>query len=86
MAKYVIENVHIHSLNMLNFVCIAGFDFEKALENAKLTILELIVLQISFSPSQPWCREDQEIPLKRFFDSSWPIFLLFLVTEKTSLF
>ena len=44
MAKHVIENVHVHSLNMLNFVCIVGFDFEKALENAKLAILELLVL------------------------------------------
>ena len=65
MAKHVIENVHVHSLNMLNFVCIVGFDFEKALENAKLAILELLVLQISFFPFQPWCREDREISVKK---------------------
>ena len=57
----------MHSLNLLNFVCIVGFDVEKALENAKIAILERLVLQISFSPSQPWCRAGQEIPLKKMF-------------------
>ena len=49
----LLKNIPMYSLNLLNFVCIVGFDVEKALENAKLAILERLVLQISFSPSQP---------------------------------
>ena len=54
----LLKNIHTHSLNLLNFVCIVGFDAEIALENAKLAILERLVFQISFSPSQPWSSAD----------------------------
>ena len=57
----LLKNIPMYSLNLLNFVCIVGFDVEKARENDKLAILERQVLQISFSHSQPWCRADQEI-------------------------
>ena len=62
----LLKNIHIHSLNLLNFVCIVAFDVEAALENVKLAILERLVLQMSFSTSQTWCKADQEIPLKKF--------------------
>ena len=35
-----LKNIHIRSLNLLNFVCIVVTDVETALENAKLKTLE----------------------------------------------
>ena len=46
----LLKNVHIHSLNLLNFVCIILFNIETALENAKLAIIEQLQLQIFFAP------------------------------------
>lgn len=42
--------MNIHSSDMLNFVYIVMFDFETALENAKLAILERLELQIENFP------------------------------------
>ena len=39
---------------MWYFVCLAVSDVETALENSKLAILERLVLQILFVPSQLW--------------------------------
>ena len=50
----LLKNIHIHSLNFLNFVYISVFDVETALENAKLAILERLELDIFFFPSHPW--------------------------------
>ena len=48
----------MHILDLLNFAYIVVFDVETALDNAKLAILEGLVLQISFAPSQPrWVTE-----------------------------
>ena len=48
----------MHILDLLNFAYIVVFDVETALDNAKLAILEGLVLQISFAPSQPrWVAE-----------------------------
>ena len=54
----LLKSIHLHSLNLLNFVCIVGFNVKTALENAKLAILGGLVLQIFFTPSQPWCSTD----------------------------
>ena len=39
---------------MWYFACLAVSGVETALENSKLAILELLVLQILFAPSQLW--------------------------------
>ena len=42
----LLKNINVHSLNLLNFVCIVVFDVETAIQNAKLIILERLVLKI----------------------------------------
>ena len=44
--------IHMHSLNLLNFVYIVVFFVETAFENAKLVILGQLKLQIFFVLSQ----------------------------------
>ena len=46
-----LKNVRIHGLNLLNFVYVAVFDVEIAVENAKLAILQKIELQTLFTSS-----------------------------------
>ena len=41
----LLKNIHVHSLNLLNFDYLVVFDNEAALEYAKLAILEEIELQ-----------------------------------------
>ena len=41
----LLKNIHVHSLNLLNFDYLVVFDIEAALENSKLAILERIELQ-----------------------------------------
>ena len=51
MVKHILLKImNIHSSDMLNFVYIVMFDFETALENAKLAILERLELQIENFP------------------------------------
>ena len=47
----LLKNIPVHSLNLLNFVCIIVFNIETALENAKLVIIEQLQLQIFFCTS-----------------------------------
>ena len=48
----------MHILDLLNFAYIVMFDVETAQGNARLAILEGLVLQISFAPTQPlWVAE-----------------------------
>ena len=53
------------SLNLLISVYVVEFDVETALENSKLVILERLVLQIPFAPSQPHCGADHKNYLKK---------------------
>ena len=53
MVKHkLLKNIHVHTLNLLNFVYIVVFDVEIAIENAKLVILERLVLKMFSTPSQ----------------------------------
>ena len=49
----LLKTIHIHNLDLLNFVYIVVFDVKTASENAKLVILERLELQIFYAPSQP---------------------------------
>ena len=42
----LLKNIHMYSLNLLNFVCVVVFDVETALNNAKLVTLEQLELEV----------------------------------------
>ena len=52
----LLNNMHIHSLNLLNCVYIVVFDVETALENVKLAIVRRLEMQISIIPSPTMIR------------------------------
>lgn len=66
MVKHVIEENHIHSLDLLHAFYFVGSDVEPALENLKLTILERIELQTFFNPSQAWWGQIRTFPPRKF--------------------
>ena len=47
----LLRNIHIHSLNLLNFIYIDAFDIQIILENAKSMVQERLELQIFFASS-----------------------------------
>ena len=45
-----LQNIHVHSLTLLIFLYYIIFDVERALENAKLLMLDRLQLKNFFSP------------------------------------
>ena len=55
MVKHkLLKNIHAHSLNLLNHVYTVMFVVEIAIENAKLVILEQLVLTMFLALSKQW--------------------------------
>lgn len=74
MAKHVIEENHIHSLDLLHEFYIVGSDVKPALENLKLTILERI--ELSSTPPKHGGDRLGHFPPENFlvFYKNWNIY------------
>ena len=40
MKHFLLKSIHIHNLNLLNFVCVVVLDVKGALEKATLAVVE----------------------------------------------
>ena len=57
MVKIIfLKSIHIHSLNLLNFICAALLDAETGLESAKLATLKQLQWQIFPPTNHGWVR------------------------------
>ena len=61
VEQILLKSIDMYSLNLLNLIYIVLFDFETALENAELTILERVELQMFFASFQPWWRQIKKV-------------------------
>ena len=66
VGQILLKNIDMYSLNLLNLIYIVVFDVETALENAELTILERLELQMFFTSVQPWWRQIRKFSLRKF--------------------
>ena len=69
MVKIIfLKSIHIHSLNLLNFICAVLLDAETGLQSAKLATLKQLQWQI-FPPTN-----HGEVRLKHVSQESFPVF------------